>query len=144
MKAPLALKFTDSFGRWVVLKCVKCVETCSNSFATWPFTATRQVAVGPERRTVTFIDSCLWTWRFFVLHLRRNAREAAAHEIDWVSSVSCVLVTNSCGCSFRVYHLGRYFFGDFFFFGPLVPWSSGPLVPWSSGPLILWSPGPLV
>ena len=25
MKAPWALKFTGSFGRWVVLKCVKCV-----------------------------------------------------------------------------------------------------------------------
>ena len=45
------------------------VETCSNSFATWPFTATRQVA-----------------------------REAAANEIHWVSSVSCVLVTRFTRC----------------------------------------------
>ena len=71
------------------------VETFSNSFATWPFTATRQAA-----------------------------REAAANEIHWVSSVSCVLVTRftrcrniipvkslgnqqglgECGLSFRVYH----------------------------------------
>ena len=59
----------------------------------------------------------------------------------------------------NIFSGGRYFFwdfflggGHFFFFGPLVPWSSGPLVlrssgplvPRSSCPLVLWSPGPLV
>lgn len=105
MKAPLALKFTGSFGRWVVLKCVECV------FKQFCHLASDCLETGGDWRRK---ENC---------HVHRQGGMRARQMRYWVS-VTCVFVTStryrkntlvkslgnlfhgsrwvSCGYSFRV------------------------------------------